>query len=302
MPATTMCWIICVSLSPQLRLEEVVNVGCRGGELLPTAENSLGTPREPCRCGRRPCQLTLVSKPFLAATPSAPRASVADRACPWVTQLTRRIRHRKCESLGAVSNPDLLLYAVHVALWSSFGVAWLFLRNPGFNSEKTGSEPVSAPQEYTAPFSRSVLGFHLFGFAVLYFGIANAVVPGRMRIQFPGQRGLGIFIIAVGAALIAWAVASFHSWRFRAKLDQGHQLATSGAFQLLRHPIYAGVNAIALGSAIWAPTVVTWSAVLLIVLGSELRARSEEAVLRQAFGSRYVDYCGRTKRFIPGFY
>jgi protein-S-isoprenylcysteine O-methyltransferase Ste14 len=201
-----------------------------------------------------------------------------------------------------VSNADLLLYAVHVALWTSFGMAWLILGNRKSNSVETGCEPALAPQEYTAPFSRSILGFHLFGFAVLYFGIANAAAPGHTHMHFLGQRGFGIFIIGIGAALIAWAVASFHSWRFRAKLDQGHKLATAGAFQLLRHPIYAGVNMIALGSAIWSPTVITWSGFVLVVLGSELRARAEEAVLRRAFGSRYIEYSRRVKRFIPGVY
>jgi len=201
-----------------------------------------------------------------------------------------------------VSNPDLLLYGVHVAFWASFGVTRLFLGKPASGSERVSSETVAASQEYTAPFSRTVLGFHMLGFAVLYFGIANAVLPRRVPAWFPGQRVVGTLVIAVGAALISWAIASFHSWRFRAKLDQGHQLATDGAFRLLRHPIYAGMNLLALGSAIWAPTFLTWSGFVLIALGSELRARSEEALLRRAFGNAYTDYSRRTKRFVPGVY
>ena len=201
-----------------------------------------------------------------------------------------------------MKNPDLLLYAVHVAFWASFGATRLFLRNRASDSRTSSTEPIATTQEYTAPFSRTVLGVHMLGFAVLYFGIGNAVLPHRVPAWFVGQRIVGTLVIALGAALMSWAVASFHSWRFRAKLDQGHQLATNGAFGLVRHPIYAGLSLLALGSAIWTPTLIIWSGFVLIALGSELRARSEEALLRRAFGAAYLEYCKRTKRFIPWVY
>lgn len=195
-----------------------------------------------------------------------------------------------------MKNPDLLLYAVHVAFWASFGLTRLFMPAPA------SAETVATSEEYTAPFSRTLLAVHMLGFAVLYFGIGNAVIPNRVPAWFAGQRIAGTIVIAAGAALMSWAVASFHSWRFRAKLDQGHELATNGAFGLVRHPIYAGMSLLALGSAIWAPTVIIWIGFVLIALGSELRARSEETLLKRAFGAAYVEYSGRTKRFIPYVY
>ena len=199
-----------------------------------------------------------------------------------------------------MKNPDLLLYAVHNAFWASFGVTRLFQRKPDSASSKSESSATS--QEYIAPFSRTVLGVHILGFAVLYFGIGNAVLPRHVPTWFPGQRIVGALVIAVGVALMSWAVASFHSWRFRAKLDQGHELATNGAFGLVRHPIYAGLNLLALGSAIWVPTLIVWSSFVFIALGSELRARSEETLLKRAFGAAYLEYSERTKRFIPYIY
>ena len=151
---------------------------------------------------------------------------------------------------------------------------------------KTSPQPVVTSQEYTAPYSRSAFAFHLLGFAAMNVGIVDAVLAGRVPSWFRGQRAVGTFAITGGAALLVWAIASFPSWRFRAKLDRGHALASGGAFGILRHPMYTGVNLIALGSAIWAPTAFTWSAFFLIVLGSELRARTEESVLKRAFGSR----------------
>ena len=195
-----------------------------------------------------------------------------------------------------MKNPDLLLYAAHIAFWASFGLTRLFLSAPA------NTETVATSEEYTAPYSRTLLVIHMLGFAVLYFGIGNAVFPRRVPDWFAGQRIAGTVVIAAGAALMSWAVASFHSWRFRAKLDQGHELATNGAFGLVRHPIYAGMSLLALGSAIWAPTAIIWSGFVLIALGSELRARSEETLLKRAFGAAYLDYSRRTKRFIPYVY
>lgn len=199
-------------------------------------------------------------------------------------------------------SPGFLLCAIHAALWASFGVAWLTRRHRGSSSKEASPELVVTSQEYTAPYSRSILAFHLFGFAAMYVGILKAVLPERVPTGLLGQHAAGALVIAAGAVLIAWGAASLRSWRFRARLDHGHELATGGAFRLLRHPIYAGINLVALGTAIWTPTFVTWTASLLIVVGSDLRARAEESVLKQAFGSRYADYARCVKRFIPGVY
>jgi len=101
---------------------------------------------------------------------------------------------------------------------------------------------------------------------------------------------------------VVWALLSFRSWRFRAAVDSRHQLATGGPFRLLRHPIYLGLNLLALGSAIWIPTPVMWTAFILMAIGGDLRARAEEALLMQTFGSTYRAYIARTRRFIPGVY
>ena len=79
-------------------------------------------------------------------------------------------------------------------------------------------------------------------------------------------------------------------------MDADHALA------LVHHPIHAGLNLLALGSAIWVPTPTLWIAVGLMVIGSDLRGRAEERLLASAFGQRYRDYCHRTRRFVPGIY
>jgi protein-S-isoprenylcysteine O-methyltransferase Ste14 len=70
----------------------------------------------------------------------------------------------------------------------------------------------------------------------------------------------------------------------------------------VRHPIYAGLDLLALGSALWIPSVTMWVAFVLMAIGSDLRGRAEERLLELGFGETYRDYCRRTSRFVPGVY
>ena len=199
-----------------------------------------------------------------------------------------------------MTNPDLLIYALHAGFWAAFGVAIAIAKRSTVPAATAPAPEVQAPR--TAPFSRAALTLHTLAFGVLYWGLGTAILPARVPHWFAGQQVAGALVIALGAGLACWAVASFHSWRLLAQLDAGHQLATGGPFRWLRHPIYMALNLFALGSALWVPAPVVWVAFLLMVAGGEWRARIEERVLADAFGSTYTDYCARTRRFIPGFY
>ena len=199
-------------------------------------------------------------------------------------------------------SPDAAVFTVHWAFWGAFGLTRIVFRiRDRKNSGARDAAPI--PQrEATAPFSRALLAFHALAFAVMYFGMAFAVIRGRVPFWFPGQRVAGALVIAGGAALVVSALVSFRSWRFRATVDKSHQLATSGPFRIMRHPIYMGLNLLALGSAIWVPTAIVWAAFALMAIGSDLRARAEETLLADVFGPPYREYCARTRRFVPGLY
>lgn len=199
-------------------------------------------------------------------------------------------------------NTDFHLYTVHWAFWGAFGLTRIILRRRDRKESRAADTAPISQKEHTAPFSRALLALHALAFGVMYFGIGYAVIPGRVPEWFPGQRVAGTLVIATGAALMVWALVYFRSWRFRASVDQGHQLATGGPFRILRHPIYMGLNLLTLGTAIWVPTTVLWAAFVLMAMGSDLRARAEETLLEQAFGSSYREYCAHTRRFVPGIY
>jgi protein-S-isoprenylcysteine O-methyltransferase Ste14 len=196
---------------------------------------------------------------------------------------------------------DLGLYLFHAAFWGSFGVTRLLSRSTSPEAAAPKAPAVSGP-ERVAPWSRAVLMVHMVAFTVMYFGIGNAVIPDRVPDLFPGQRWLGGAVILLGAIFASWALAHFKSWRYRAALAEGHELATDGPFGIVRHPIYLALDLLALGSALWAPTATIWIGAVLMALGSDLRARAEERLLVEAFGDRYREYMARTSRFLPGIY
>ncbi len=198
-----------------------------------------------------------------------------------------------------LANPDFLLYVVHIAFWTAFGMTQMLL---GARARRAEPAAPVAEESRTAPYSRALLWLHTVAFGVMYWGLGTTIIPNRVPSWFPGQRIVGTCVIAAGAALMCWARVWFTSWRFRAKLDAGHQLATGGPFRFMRHPIYMGLNLLAIGSAIWDPTPATWIAAVLMVLGSDLRGRAEEKVLADAFGTPYRDYMSHTSRFVPGVY
>src|SRR5258706_15951594 len=198
-------------------------------------------------------------------------------------------------------NVDLLVYPLHALFWGSFALTRSLRRRFVRPALSEQVETVTTGS-HTAPYSRALLAVHMLAFGAMYFGVVTAVLSNRVPGLFVGQSVVATLIIALGAWLMCWTLLHFSSWRFRAKLDEGHRLATGGPFRFLRHPIYMGLNLLALGTAVWVPTPTVWIAFVLMVLGSDLRGRSEEALLVKAFGPAYTDYCKHAKRFIPGLY
>jgi len=183
------------------------------------------------------------------------------------------------------------LLALHAFVWGGFILTRLL-----FRAEKR-ENAVTSRETHQAAGSDLGLLAHCAGFGILYFGILFGGDP-----WFAPESGLGTALILAGMALMLWTLRSFHSWRLAARIEQGHQLATHGPFRLIRHPIYAGLDLLALGSAFWLPTPVVWLGFIGVLIGGDVRARVEEKLLARAFGSAYEGYCRQTRRLIPGVY
>jgi protein-S-isoprenylcysteine O-methyltransferase Ste14 len=241
--------------------------------------------------GQRFDLVSCVSRPS-----SRPSQSASPRAFNEHVTQTKQDRRAKLARVD-----DRLIYAVHIAFWGSFGITRM-LANRG--APPPSAEPPSTKESaaQTAPFSRAMLAFHMTAFGVMYFGLNNSVIGHKVPDLFPGQRIAGTAVIALGAFMMCWSLVYFRSWRFRAQLDASHQLATEGPFAWVRHPIYLGLNLLAIGTALWIPTQLSAIAVLLMIVGSDLRGRAEEKLLTARFGDEYRVYMKRARRFVPGIY
>lgn len=194
---------------------------------------------------------------------------------------------------------DVGIYIAHAGFFLSFlvarGIAAIALRG------QTDARVV-ASQAATAPASRILFLTHVGAFFLLYFGIAAAVFGPPPRLLFPPQIVIGALLIAIAALLSCWTLLYFRSWRFRAAIGVGHELATGGPFRILRHPIYLSLTLLALGTALWHPTVFISVSFVILAILADLRGRAEEALLLRVYGETYAKYCERTRRFIPAVY
>ena len=115
---------------------------------------------------------------------------------------------------------------------------------------------------------------------------------------------LTIAICAASVWLCGAAVRTLgKQWTYRARVIEGHELITQGPYSLVRNPIYLGMFGMLLATGLavgrW-PVVV--GAIIVFLIGTAIRIRSEERLLRQAFGEKFEEYARRVWVFIPGIY
>jgi len=114
---------------------------------------------------------------------------------------------------------------------------------------------------------------------------------------------IGALVYFPGIAFLLWARLTlgkmyFVSTSFGAQLYADHQLVTRGPFAIVRHPMYLGLIAAALGSLLLYHT---WTALAYAVFAPFIlfRAHREEQALAAEFGEDWQDYCRRIPAFFP---
>lgn len=81
----------------------------------------------------------------------------------------------------------------------------------------------------------------------------------------------------------------------------GSVLRETGAYRLVRHPIYSGLSQMAFGWGLWQGGWLTLAYALMLLLLFDRKARREEQVLLAAFPG-YAAYARRVRRLIPHVY
>ena len=117
--------------------------------------------------------------------------------------------------------------------------------------------------------------------------------------------GVLAILAAIGSVwLITAAVKTLgKEWSLTARLVEGHKLATSGPYAWVRHPIYTGMLGMLVATGLaYSRWLALLAAVVVFFIGTMIRVRSEEKLLREAFGKEFENYAQRVPAIVPGLY
>jgi protein-S-isoprenylcysteine O-methyltransferase Ste14 len=91
------------------------------------------------------------------------------------------------------------------------------------------------------------------------------------------------------------------SWRVGVDATERTELVTTGAFAVVRNPIFTAMLTTMAGLALLVPTAVSATALLCLLVAVELQVRLvEEPYLLRTHRQAYDSYAAATGRFVPG--
>ncbi|HET9786469.1 MAG TPA: isoprenylcysteine carboxylmethyltransferase family protein, partial [Pyrinomonadaceae bacterium] len=116
---------------------------------------------------------------------------------------------------------------------------------------------------------------------------------------------LAAIILAVASIWIVKASLKVlgKEWSVTARVVEGHKLAKEGPYRLVRHPIYTGMLGMLLATGLvlshWLALI---GAIAIYFVGTVIRIKSEERLLREALGPEFESYARSAPALLPGLY
>jgi len=185
-------------------------------------------------------------------------------------------------------------FGVVMLSWFAFVVVFaLFLRK----------KAPSAPDSKREPASIAGIALQCLSYAVVWTlrrpPFTSVVSSSRIvKVAF----AVLTMALAVGSVwFVSAAVRTLgKQWSITARVLEGHKLITRGPYSVVRNPIYTGMFGmlLATGMAIsnWIGLLI---AIVVFVIGTAIRVRSEERLLRGAFGEEFEAYARRVPAVVP---
>lgn len=143
------------------------------------------------------------------------------------------------------------------------------------------------------------------GFGIALAGMGPTVVTRDPLSPAALLTGLVVLVLMLAAAALfdASSRALGRNWALVARTRGDGSLVESGPFAYVRNPIYVALLFVLLALAIACGHYeILIVALPVYALGTAMRVRHEEAVLRASFGAAYDDYGRRVRRFVPGVF
>jgi protein-S-isoprenylcysteine O-methyltransferase Ste14 len=153
------------------------------------------------------------------------------------------------------------------------------------------------------PFAPRFLRTLIFVIAIVLFSTTR--IPLRWLYLQSWPAGLwpfwlGAAVTVAGLLFAVWArVYLGGNWSSEVTIKQDHELITTGPYAVVRHPIYTGILAGLLGTAIALSEVRGIIAFVLIFVVLWLKLRMEEQWMRSQFGETYITYAHQTAALVP---
>jgi protein-S-isoprenylcysteine O-methyltransferase Ste14 len=141
-------------------------------------------------------------------------------------------------------------------------------------------------------------GMLLQGIAFGTAGFHTPPQPPPSAIRIAIGAAFGVLAIVIGMSATS---ALGKQWRFDAALNPDHRLIRSGPYAVVRHPIYASMLLMIAATALLVSNWIAFCiALVLYLIGTEIRIRIEEGLLVTRFGDEYEEYRRRVAAYLPG--
>jgi protein-S-isoprenylcysteine O-methyltransferase Ste14 len=175
-------------------------------------------------------------------------------------------------------------------------VAWLFLFVYWVRRWNVARKGRSERGRTVNPASMAGLVLEIAAFLLLIVGRRSD--PGLPDAVYAAAAALQVASIEFGRRA---TLQLGRQLRIQAVVTEGHRLITTGPYSIVRHPIYASLFGMLVGTGL---VFSDWRAVLaglaVMICGIEIRVRAEERLLVAHFGTEYEAYRRRVKGYLPG--
>jgi protein-S-isoprenylcysteine O-methyltransferase len=112
----------------------------------------------------------------------------------------------------------------------------------------------------------------------------------------------GAALSIAGVAISIWSIVTLgRHYDLVLEVHAGHQLIRTGPFSWVRHPVYTGLALHFLGACLATGNALLLAGTVFVTLPAfYARARAEEKLLREQFGSDYDKYMDEVPMLVPG--
>jgi protein-S-isoprenylcysteine O-methyltransferase Ste14 len=154
-----------------------------------------------------------------------------------------------------------------------------------------------------APRSIIAIFIQALAFAIAWTIVRKPFTP-FLPIDWRAQYFVAAIIVLLVLASLIFVTAAVRTlgkqWSLQARVLEHHELIRRGPYRIVRHPIYTGMFLMLIVSSLahghWLGLII---ASVVYYLGTVIRIRSEEKLLREQFGREYETYAREVPAFIP---